>query len=140
MGVPTLGSYHAELASDTHLRTQDPRLEAVARSAISAFYGQCERILSPSPASDAVLRAMGIADHRLDRWERGVDLGRFSPQRRDPGLLPGKITVLYAGRFTREKGADLLAKAFLQARARPTPAPRARRRRARGARPARAPR
>jgi len=61
---------------------------------------------------------MGIADHRLDRWERGVDLGRFSPQRRDPGLLPGKITVLYAGRFTREKGADLLAKAFLQARAR----------------------
>jgi len=119
MGVPTLGSYHAELASETRvLRTQDPRLEAVARSAISAFYGQCERILSPSPASDAVLRAMGIADHRLDRWERGVDLGRFSPQRRDPGLLPGKITVLYAGRFTREKGADLLAKAFLQARAR----------------------
>jgi glycosyltransferase involved in cell wall biosynthesis len=33
-------------------------------------------------------------------------------------LLPGEITVLYAGRLTREKGADLLADAFLAARER----------------------
>ena len=34
-----------------------------------------------------------------------------------PGLLPGERTVLYAGRLTREKGVDLLADAFLAARA-----------------------
>ena len=44
-----------------------------------AFYGQCRRVLSPSPASDDVLREMGIADERIGRWDRGVDLGRFSP-------------------------------------------------------------
>jgi glycosyltransferase involved in cell wall biosynthesis/predicted metal-dependent phosphoesterase TrpH len=118
MGVPVLGSYHTELAAYAGLRSQDPSLEVAARVAIAAFYGQCRRVLSPSRASDEVLRAMGIAYERIGRWDRGVDLTRFSPKRRDPALLPGEITVLYAGRLTREKGADLLADAFLAARER----------------------
>ena len=117
MGVPVLGSYHTELAAYAGLRSQDPALELAARMAIGAFYGQCRRVLSPSVASDAVLRAMGIRDDRIGRWDRGVDIARFSPRRRVPSLLPGEITVLYAGRLTREKGADLLADAFLKARA-----------------------
>jgi glycosyltransferase involved in cell wall biosynthesis/predicted metal-dependent phosphoesterase TrpH len=118
MGVPVLGSYHTELAAYAGLRSQDPSLEVAARIAIAAFYGQCRRVLSPSTASDEVLRGMGIADERIGRWDRGVDLSRFSPDRRDPDLLAGEITVLYAGRLTREKGADLLADAFLTARER----------------------
>ncbi len=118
MGIPILGSYHTELAAYAGLRSQDPQLELVARMAIGAFYGQCRRVLSPSTASDEVLRQMGIPDERIGRWDRGVDLSRFSPERRRPDLLPGEITVLYAGRLTREKGADLLADAFLQARER----------------------
>ncbi len=118
MGVPILGSYHTELAAYAGLRTQDPRWEDAARMAIGAFYGQCHRVLSPSTASDAVLREMGIADERIGRWDRGVDITRFSPALRDWRKLPGDITVLYAGRLTREKGADLLAKAFLKARER----------------------
>ncbi|MEA2195627.1 MAG: hypothetical protein QOG42_2061, partial [Solirubrobacteraceae bacterium] len=118
MGVPILGSYHTELAAYAGLRAQDPELESAARLAIGAFYGQCRRVLSPSAASDGVLREMGIADARIGRWDRGVDVARFSPARRSEHLLPGEITVLYAGRITREKGADLLAEAFLQARAR----------------------
>ncbi|MEJ7797748.1 MAG: glycosyltransferase [Solirubrobacteraceae bacterium] len=118
MGLPVLGSYHTELAAYAGLRSQDPMLEVAARMAIAAFYGQCRRVLSPSPASDEVLREMGVADERIGRWDRGVDLGRFSPERRVEGLLRGEITVLYAGRLTREKGADLLADAFLAARER----------------------
>ncbi|HEV7805260.1 MAG TPA: glycosyltransferase [Solirubrobacteraceae bacterium] len=115
MGLPVLGSYHTELAAYAGLRSRDPNLEIAARIAVGAFYGQCRRVLSPSPASDDVLRAMGIAGDRVGRWDRGVDIGRFSPERRVEGLLPGAITVLYAGRLTREKGADLLADAFLAA-------------------------
>jgi glycosyltransferase involved in cell wall biosynthesis/predicted metal-dependent phosphoesterase TrpH len=118
MGLPVLGSYHTELAVYAGLRSQDPGLEIAARLAVGAFYGQCRRVLSPSAASDDVLRSMGIADERIGRWDRGVDLDRFSPERRVDGLLAGEITVLYAGRLTREKGADLLADAFLAARER----------------------
>ncbi|MDX6718308.1 MAG: hypothetical protein QOJ63_562, partial [Solirubrobacteraceae bacterium] len=118
MGVPVLGSYHTELAAYAGLRSGDPGLEIAAGLAIAAFYGQCRRVLSPSPASDDVLRAMGVAGERIGRWDRGVDLARFSPARRVEDLLPGEITVLYAGRLTREKGAELLADAFLGARER----------------------
>jgi glycosyltransferase involved in cell wall biosynthesis len=119
MEVPVLGSYHTELAAYAGLRAADPKLEFIARAAIAAFYGQCQVVLSPSPASDDVLRGMGIAADRIGRWDRGVDVARFSPARRQPGYFghdPERINVLYAGRLTREKGADLLADAFLAAR------------------------
>jgi len=118
MDVPVLGSYHTELAVYAGLRTADPKLEFLARAAIAAFYDQCNVVLSPSPASDEVLRSMGIAEERIGRWDRGVDIERFSPAKRDDELLPGELTVLYVGRLTKEKGADLLADAFLAARER----------------------
>ena len=83
MEVPVLGSYHTELAAYAGLRAADPKLEFIARAAIAAFYGQCHVVLSPSPASDEVLRGMGIAAERIGRWDRGVDVERFSPARRD---------------------------------------------------------
>ncbi|MCP9491062.1 MAG: glycosyltransferase [Solirubrobacteraceae bacterium MAG38_C4-C5] len=118
MDLPVIGSYHTELAVYTGLRTADPMMEAAARAAIAAFYGQCATVLSPSPSSDAVLEGMGIAPQRVGRWDRGVDVGRFSPATGDPASLPGEVSVLYVGRLTREKGADLLADAFLAARER----------------------
>jgi glycosyltransferase involved in cell wall biosynthesis/predicted metal-dependent phosphoesterase TrpH len=115
MGLPTVGSYHTELGAYTRLRSSDPRLEAGMRMALSAFYGHCNVVLSPSSASDESLVELGIEERRIGRWDRGVDLTRFSPRKRVPGLLPGELNVLYVGRQTREKGADLLADAFLEA-------------------------
>ncbi len=74
-------------------------------------------MLSPSSVSDARLRALGIDDAKIGRWDRGVDLGRFSPTLRTRAA-DGRVRVLYAGRLTKEKGVDLLADAFLAARAR----------------------
>jgi glycosyltransferase involved in cell wall biosynthesis/predicted metal-dependent phosphoesterase TrpH len=115
LGLPVAGSYHTELADYAGLRSGDPLLAAGMRMGLQAFYGQCGVVLSPSDAADARLRDMGI-DH-LARWDRGVDLTRFSPALREP-RDDGRIDVLYAGRLTREKGVDLLADAFLAARAR----------------------
>ncbi len=53
----------------------------------------------------------------VGRWDRGVDVERFSPTLRTRAA-DGRVRVLYAGRLTKEKGVDLLADAFLAARAR----------------------
>jgi glycosyltransferase involved in cell wall biosynthesis len=85
---------------------------------LAAFYGQAHRVLSPSGASDRALERLGVPAERIGRWDRGVDTRRFSPSNRVAGLLPGEVNVLYAGRLTKEKGAELLADSFLAAHAR----------------------
>ncbi len=116
---PAVGSYHTELAAYAGLRSGDPRLEQGMGTALSLFYGQCEVVLSPSPATDESLIAA------RDRGRSGSGAGRAAStststtrQRRDPGAYPGEVKVLYAGRLTKEKGVDLLAESFLLARER----------------------
>jgi glycosyltransferase involved in cell wall biosynthesis len=116
--LPRVGSYHTELAAYAALRTGQAKLEMLGNFGLGMFYGACDIVLSPSRASDERLNQLGIPDDRIRRWDRGVDLKRFDPAHRDDELLSGEINVLYAGRLSKEKGADLLADAFLEARRR----------------------
>jgi glycosyltransferase involved in cell wall biosynthesis/predicted metal-dependent phosphoesterase TrpH len=116
--LPLLGSYHTELATYAGLRSGSSQMEALTNFALAMFYGQCEVVLSPSPATDDRLGALGIASEKIGRWDRGVDVELFDPGLRNPGALPGEINVLYAGRLTKEKGVELLADSFETARRR----------------------
>ena len=112
-----MASHHTELGAYAGLRSGDARLRAGMDMALASLYAQCQIVLSPSEAADESLRALGVPAEHIGRWGRGVDLRRFDPALREPGALPGELTVLYAGRLTTEKGVDLLADAFLAARA-----------------------
>jgi glycosyltransferase involved in cell wall biosynthesis len=148
LGLPLIGSYHTELTAYADLRSGRPELAGAMAMAVSAFYRACDVVLSPSAASDRALEEIGMAAERIMRWDRGVDTSRFDPALRDPALFAdaaasargsgdapdtgedeepggpagaaheGAIYVMYSGRITREKGADLLAEAFTRARAR----------------------
>ena len=115
-GTPLVASYHTELATYAGMRSGDGGLEAVSRAALGAFYTAPSRVLSPSPAADRSLLGFGLEEDRIDRWERGVDVGRFGPGKAERGAYPGELKVLYAGRLTSEKGVGLLAESFLRAR------------------------
>jgi glycosyltransferase involved in cell wall biosynthesis/predicted metal-dependent phosphoesterase TrpH len=117
-GTPLIGSYHTELAAYAAIRSGDARLEAGARAALGLFYSQCSVVLSPSASADRSLVSLGVERDRIARWTRGVDLTLYDPALRDADAYPGEVKVLYAGRLTKEKGADLLADAFLRARER----------------------
>jgi glycosyltransferase involved in cell wall biosynthesis/predicted metal-dependent phosphoesterase TrpH len=117
LGLPLLGSYHTELTAYAGLRSGDPRVADAMALGVSAFYGACDLVLSPSPASDATLAGIGVAAEKVARWDRGVDTARFDPALRERAKRQRTFDVLYAGRITREKGADLLAETFLLARA-----------------------
>ena len=116
LGVPLVGSYHTELTAYAGLRSGQQLLADAMALGLSAFYGACDLVLSPSPASDEALERIGVAPAKVARWDRGVDRARFDPALRGSMPLPDAVNVLYAGRITREKGADLLADAFLRAR------------------------
>jgi glycosyltransferase involved in cell wall biosynthesis/predicted metal-dependent phosphoesterase TrpH len=118
LGLPLVGSYHTELSTYAQLRSGERRVGEAAAMAVGAFYGACDVVLSPSPASDAALTGMGMPTERVLRWDRGVDTSRFHPELRDRLAPREQINVLYSGRITREKGVELLADAFLLARAR----------------------
>jgi glycosyltransferase involved in cell wall biosynthesis/predicted metal-dependent phosphoesterase TrpH len=114
-GTPLIGSYHTELGAYAGMRSGDGQLEAISRMALGAFYGVHSRVLSPSPAADRSLLDLGVDAAAIGRWERGVDLSNFDPEKAEPEAYPGEIKVLYAGRLTHEKGVDLLADSFLRA-------------------------
>ena len=116
LGLPLVGSYHTELTAYARMRSGEARLSAAMAMAVRALYGACDVVLSPSAASDTALAEIGMPHGRVLRWDRGVDTTRFDPALREESLLPGAPTVMYAGRITREKGAELLIEAFLLAR------------------------
>ena len=118
LGKPLIGSYHTELTAYAALRSGDSNLANAMDMAVRMLYGACDLVLSPSPASDEVLEGLGIARGRIARWDRGVDCSRFDPALRGQRTLGGELNVLYSGRITKEKGAELLADAFLEARGR----------------------
>ncbi len=118
LGAPLIGSYHTELTAYARLRSASPKLAEAMALTVTTFYRACDVVLSPSPASDAALEAIGMPAERVMRWDRGVDTSRFDPSLRDPGLLDAEqINVLYSGRITQEKGVELLAETFVRARA-----------------------
>ncbi len=145
LGLPLIGSYHTELTAYAQLRSGRQHLADAMEMAVGAFYNACDLVLSPSPASDVALASIGMSSEKILRWDRGVDTSRFDPSLRSDALrekwMEGmacpeystaqprvtdrplsraecqQVNVLYAGRITREKGAELLAEAFLCARA-----------------------
>jgi glycosyltransferase involved in cell wall biosynthesis/predicted metal-dependent phosphoesterase TrpH len=138
LGLPLIGSYHTELTAYAQLRSGRRHLTEAMEMAVGTFYNACDLVLSPSPASDEALASIGMNAEKVLRWDRGVDTSRFDPVLRDetffaraganvrPDPQPDaqtntrartgdRVNVLYAGRITREKGAELLADAFLSA-------------------------
>lgn len=119
MGLPLVGTHHTELGRYAELRSGDRQLRAGMDWLLARLYASCQVVLSPSESSDASLRALAVPSERIARWSRGVDGERFRPRRRAADAGGGdRVTVLYAGRLSSEKGIDLLADAFALARVR----------------------
>ena len=60
LGLPLAGSYHTELTAYAQLRSGDPRIVLAVHMALTAFYGRCDLVLSPSRSADARLAELGV--------------------------------------------------------------------------------
>jgi glycosyltransferase involved in cell wall biosynthesis len=113
-GVPVVSSFHTHFVS--YFRFYGfGGLEELGWKMMRRFYGRCEVVYAPSHSIIRELASHGIRNTEL--WSRGIDLHRFSPAFRDPGLrrMAGAESddtpvLLLVSRLVREKDlADLVA-------------------------------
>ena len=138
MGLPIAGSYHTELAAYTgaaHRRRGARGRRRASRSAPStAAATWCSRRRRrPTRGS----RELGIAAERVGRWDRGVDIDRFSPRAADARAGRPRARALRRPADAGEGRRPARRRVPRRPRPRPAAGARARRRRAGGGRAAR---
>ena len=116
VGVPVVGSYHTELGPYALHLTRDALVADAMDVYVDWFYRQCATVLAPTRQVADALRSRGLQS--VGVWGRGVDSGRFGPERRDEELRRSLLgdrdgpLILSVGRLSQEKRLDVLLDAF----------------------------
>ena len=111
--LPVVTSYHTHFV-DYFTYFGISWLEPTGWAYLQWFHNQCDMTYAPSPSAVRELQNRGI--HDVDLWQRGIDLGRFSPNLRDNDLrrfvgAENKPILLFVGRLINHKDLDDLAAA-----------------------------
>ena len=128
--LPFVGTYHTAFPQYASRLTGDPAMEELMWRYMVWFHNQMDVVYVPSKSFAEELADRGVREDKLLLYPRGIDTGRFHPDKRN-GFYAGRYqvpetetTVLYVGRVSREKGLHHLAEAFRRAAAhRPDPRP-----------------
>lgn len=121
--VPVVASYHTRY--ETYLRHYCGLqwFRGLGCRYLRFFYNSCREVYAPSASMIELLRADGIVSP-LRLWSRGVDGGRFHPDKKSnawrnrQGLGDGDTVVLWVGRLVREKRLDMFVEALRELRRR----------------------
>ncbi|MCW2724892.1 MAG: glycosyl transferase group 1 [Frankiales bacterium] len=110
LGFPVVAVYQTNLAGFASPYGLSSAERAIWRW-LRRVHGAAGRTLAPSRHAVLDLQRNGV--QRVDRWARGVDLGRFHPLHRDTQLRSrlapgGELIVGYVGRLAQEKQVELL--------------------------------
>jgi phosphatidylinositol alpha 1,6-mannosyltransferase len=109
--IPVVASYHTHFSS--YLKFYGlGKLEGVLWHYLRWFYAKCQHLYVPSDSMADVLKTHGIKQE-IKRWERGVDVQRFSPGRRSlawrrsHGIGDDEVVVTFVSRLVLEKRLDV---------------------------------
>ncbi len=122
-GAKTVGLYHADVP-DSYIAPATEKLpRIIAGPSVRLFreytrlaYGFLDATLVTSRHIEEKLKDLGLGN--VFRVPLGVDTKRFSPDkrsgwiRRELGASPNDRILLFAGRFRKEKGIDVLMRAI----------------------------
>jgi glycosyltransferase involved in cell wall biosynthesis len=117
LGIPLSAIYHTDFPKYVRFMTQDEALEQLTWRYMHWFYDQMQTIHVPSEFYRRQLVENGFDSRKLQVLKRGVDVERFSPEKRDASFWPRRgarngFTFLYVGRVSKEKNLDLLLASF----------------------------
>ncbi len=117
LSVPIVSTYHTAIPHYVHKLTGDEHLEIAAWRYVLWYYSQMDCVFVPSRATANELVKQGFSQEKIRFFQRGVDTDTYHPRkasvefRRRYGF-EGRTIALYVGRISREKGLDVLARAF----------------------------
>lgn len=117
MKLPSIATFHTDLAAYAPMY-QLPYIEDIIKVITKTVYSRVQRVLCPSPSSQANLEIIGLEN--VGVFGRGVDHSLYTPEKRNKqvwknyGLDPEKLTILYVGRLAEEKSIPELIDAFLE--------------------------
>lgn len=126
--LPVVSSFHSNIASYCRYSPWLRLLEPAVWWYFRRFYGRCDHVYVPTSSMAEELANNGI--HKEVRiWARGVDLSRFSHNKRssswrcDSGLSADASLplILFVARLRWEKGLRLLADVLLELQRRGIP-------------------
>jgi glycosyltransferase involved in cell wall biosynthesis len=118
LNLPICGTYHTALPQYTGKLLGSTSLERLMWSFVVWYYNQMNVVFVPSHATGEELISKGVLSEKIRFYERGVDLDRFHPAKRN-GFFRRKFSVdhthlklLYVGRVSREKNLPFLVDVF----------------------------
>jgi glycosyltransferase involved in cell wall biosynthesis len=123
--IETAATYHTSIPEYVENYTRDISLEALAWKYMIAFYHTVDEVLVPSKFIARLLHKRGLRNRKLLILDRWVDIERFHPRHRTPGLwselgVPNAdrlVKFVYVGRIGVEKNLQLVADAYRRLRA-----------------------
>ena len=120
--LPFCGTYHTQLPQYAQSLTGDAAMEELTWKYVIWYYDQMDAIYAPSDSTRQELIAHGIKPDKVRLYPRGIDIQRFSPEKRNGFLasrygLEDVCALLYVGRVSKEKNLDSLVEAYRALRA-----------------------
>jgi glycosyltransferase involved in cell wall biosynthesis len=111
------GIYHTDFPQYVRHLADDDQMEDLTWRYMTWFYEGMDHVAVPSRAYLDQLVEKGFDRTKLYVMPRGVDLERFSPEKRDEKFwkqfgLNGGFKFFYAGRISKEKNLENLLEAF----------------------------
>lgn len=105
LNIKTIGIYHTDFTKEIFEISNDESLANLVERYINFFYNSIDEVKSTSKEYLEILRERGISNC-IDVFYRGVDTEIFQPiyKLSEPNL----ITLIYAGRISKDKNIDFL--------------------------------
>ncbi len=123
-GIPCRGIYHSDFTRMTELGLSNGTMASFVQGYIRMFYGSMDETLVPSEETKKMLTMRGFDPARLSIFRRGIDTTMFAPLPESREVLrarfnlPPGITLLYAGRVSRDKSVLFLTEVYKELHAR----------------------
>jgi glycosyltransferase involved in cell wall biosynthesis/predicted metal-dependent phosphoesterase TrpH len=116
--VPCTGIYHTDFTRQAFQIVGEEAICGVVEDYTRWFYSQMNTISVPTDEYISLLADRGFERNKMVKFRRGIDPVVFSPRSRSDAAVRDACgfgdgtTLLYAGRVSKEKSVDFLARVY----------------------------